>query len=144
MQKNNLALGKMQRPKGLMSELSMYSLLGMRFAISQIQDGRHERYLKFYKNGHFLTLFAYLWEPQDQEIWKLVLGTLKWYSYATFYRVLWNLTKSSMTEGGHFFNFGDFWVQDEKCKNLTLHWPKCSAQRVWCEMRNALTDRKVE
>ena len=66
----------------------MYSLLVMHFAISLIQDGRHEKFSKFYKNRHFLTLFTYLWDPQDQEIWKLVLGRLKWYGYATFHCVL--------------------------------------------------------
>ena len=96
----------------------MYLLLVMHFAISLIQDGRHEKFSKFFKNRHFLTLFTYLWDPQDQEIWKLVLGRLKWYGYATFHCVLWNLTKYSMIERGHLIESWWFWVQDETCEKL--------------------------
>ena len=107
-------------PSSQISDLGVHSLLMMSFAISQIKDGRHERFSKFYKNRHFLTLFTYLWDPQDQEIWKLVLGRLKWYDYATFHCVLWNLTKYSMIERGHLIESWWFWVQDETCEKLTL------------------------
>ena len=40
-------------PVGQISNLDVYSLLVMRFAISVIQDGRHERFSKLNKNRHF-------------------------------------------------------------------------------------------